>query len=75
MELQCCLCRRKPSEIQEYTDMVNESLGRLSNEAEAVLVEEGTLNPQNALFACTECYIKLGMPTAPGGWIPRNKMR
>jgi hypothetical protein len=36
---------------------------------EYVLEEEGTLNPENNHFACDECYIRLGMPTTPWGWV------
>ena len=31
---------------------------------------EGTLNRENGLFACTDCYIGMGMPSARGGWRP-----
>lgn len=34
-----------------------------------VFQEEGTFNIHNLHFACDECYIKLGTPSAPGpGW-------
>jgi hypothetical protein len=33
-----------------------------------VSAEEGTLNRENGHFACTTCYIKMGMPSSPRGW-------
>lgn len=33
-----------------------------------VQMEEGTYNPENGHFLCTDCYIAAGMPTAPQGW-------
>jgi hypothetical protein len=29
---------------------------------------EGTYNSTNGHFACTSCYVRMGMPTAAGGW-------
>lgn len=29
---------------------------------------EGTMNWENGHFACTECYIKMGMPSSRLGW-------
>jgi hypothetical protein len=34
-----------------------------------VWAEEGTLNPKNGHFLCTEDYIKAGMPSSPQGWV------
>lgn len=31
---------------------------------------EGTLDRETGLFACTECYIAIGMPSSPTGWKP-----
>lgn len=33
---------------------------------------EGTLNRENGLFACTACYIAMGMPSGPRGWTPHS---
>jgi hypothetical protein len=30
--------------------------------------EEGTFNLKNGHFACTACYINIGMPSSPRGW-------
>lgn len=37
--------------------------------AEYVRCNDGTYNPINGHFLCDSCYIKAGMPTAPGGWV------
>ena len=29
-----------------------------------VRIEEGTYNPETDTYACTDCYIAMGMPTA-----------
>lgn len=34
-----------------------------------VRTEEGTYNPANGHFVCTPCYIEIGMPSSPTGWI------
>ena len=62
----CIGCNRIPSEIEEYIEC-----GQAENMTpdQYVLQEEGTLNPENGHFLCTECYIKAGQPTAPWpGW-------
>lgn len=59
-------CMRHPEEIEEYREYSKEA-GMTPDEY--VMREEGTYNPLTRHFACTECYMKLGMPTAPGrGW-------
>jgi hypothetical protein len=59
-------CNRKPSEIDEYVDMASEES---MTPDEYVQREEGTYNRENGHFLCTECYIKHGMPSSPGGWV------
>lgn len=61
----CVGCSRAPEEISEY--VIEGRMNRMTPE-EFVLAEEGTLNPFNGHFMCTECYFKAGMPSAPGGW-------
>jgi hypothetical protein len=31
--------------------------------------EDGTYNPSTNRFACTDCYIAIGMPSSPRGWV------
>ena len=32
----------------------------------------GMGDPNNLLFTCTVCYIKIGMPSGPNGWQPED---
>ena len=56
------------AETSEQYNMVREN-ERGDKRVEYVLKEEGTLNPTNNHFACDKCYIKLGMPSSPRGWV------
>lgn len=58
-------CNRAPDEIDEYLQYAREA-GMTPDDY--VRAEEGTYNPISGHFACTDCYIRLGMPTAPSGW-------
>lgn len=31
--------------------------------------EDGTYNRSTNRFACTDCYIAIGMPSSPNGWV------
>lgn len=62
----CIGCNKHPDQIEEYQP--NETESGLNAE-DYVRQEEGTYNPFNGHFLCTDCYIKVGMPTAPGGWV------
>jgi hypothetical protein len=71
----CNGCLLEAKDIEEYVVAVEEVNGELEEgEREMtpddfVWQEEGTLNPKNGHFLCTTCYIKAGMPSAPGrGW-------
>lgn len=61
----CFNCYRTPEEINEYVEMADEynTSPRLF-----VIHEEGTYNPNNGHFCCTECYIRIGQPSSPQGW-------
>ena len=59
-------CQRGPSEIPEYVDAAKE-LGITPEEY--VEGDEGTFNRESVHFACTECYIKIGMPSGERGWV------
>lgn len=69
--LQCAVCRKEPHEIEEYIEQGKEE-GMTPRQF--VLEEEGTLNHILKLFACTVCYIKIGMPskTHPDQWTPQG---
>lgn len=63
----CVGCNNIPSQIEEYVDMA-EAAGLSPDDF--VRQEEGTYNPENGHFACTDCYIRMGQPTEPGrGWV------
>lgn len=63
----CIKCGKTPSEIEEYVEAAKDE-GMTPDEY--VRTEEGTFNPVNGHFACTDCYIDMGMPSAPGrGWV------
>ena len=61
----CIDCGKTPEELYEYSQ---EATGSQMKPSDYVWAEEGTLNPDNGHFVCTEDYIKRGMPSAPGGW-------
>lgn len=67
MKMRCVGCDRAPEDIPEY---VAAGLAEGMTPADYVYEEEGTLNTRTGLFTCTECYVKIGMPTKPGGWTP-----
>lgn len=62
VELICVGCEKYPDQIDEYVEAGRESG---MSAADYVLMEEGTLNPENGHFLCTACYIKAGMPSKP----------
>lgn len=74
-DLVCFNCHRTPEQIEEYVDeaaYINKETGSTQWTAgKYVMAEEGTLNQENGHFACTDCYIALGMPAvpAPGRWV------
>ena len=65
LEITCIGCGKAPDQIDEYTEMA--ALEEMTPE-QYVKVEEGTYNPENGHFACTSCYIRMGMPSSPRGW-------
>lgn len=60
----CIGCGRQPSEIEEYIDNPDDD----QDPNAYVRREEGTYNPVNGHFACTLCYVSMGMPSSPYGW-------
>lgn len=66
MIYRCIGCRKEPHEIAEY---VEAAADEGCTPERYVQTEEGTLNRENGHFACTECYIGMGMPSSPEGWI------
>jgi hypothetical protein len=62
----CCSCGKTPAEIGEYVELAE--VGEYASPDEAMRKEEGTYNPETNTFACTACYLKMGMPSSPRGW-------
>lgn len=64
----CQGCKKPVNQIQEYIEASAEM--EISPE-DYVKSEEGTYNPANGHFLCTDCYIKAGMPSLhhPYRWI------
>lgn len=61
-DLICVGCQRPPSQIPEYNDVAFTD----GDDPDTFVREnEGTLNVETGRFACTECYIALGMPSNP----------
>lgn len=66
----CFRCGRKASEIEEYQELAKAE-GH-ADFARLIREEEGTYNPKTNTFACTPCYIAIGMPANPyprPGWV------
>ena len=56
----CVGCNKPPSEIDEYEDFYEDE--GYESAASYVKENEGTYNPKNGHFWCTECYANAGMP-------------
>lgn len=66
MEPLCIGCGKEPWELSEYHP---ENTGENLTPEEYVKLNEGTYNYRNGHFACDRCYIMIGMPTHPNGWV------
>lgn len=58
----CIGCNKLADEIDEYIEGAKESEMTVE---QYIREEEGTYNPENGHFVCTDCYIKMGMPSKP----------
>jgi len=65
----CVGCNQRPQDLPEYVSVWELEREDYENVDEWVIVNEGTLNPENGHFLCTDCYINAGMPSSPRGWI------
>lgn len=65
MDYICIECGKKPSELSEYVYYAEQE--GITPE-QFVYENEGTFNFSNGHFLCTDCYIKVGMPSSPHGW-------
>lgn len=64
----CYRCGRRPEQIDEYVQRAADPEEGFADADAVVTQDDGTYNPRTHRFACTECYIAVGMPTAPRGW-------
>jgi hypothetical protein len=60
----CFRCGKMASQIPEYREPAKEEDITAD---EWMRENEGTYNAETNTFACTECYMAIGMPSAPGG--------
>lgn len=58
----CFVCGKTAEELEEYVECAAENEMTV---AEYVAEEEGTYNPESGNFACSDCYIAIGMPSLP----------
>ena len=65
-DIRCVGCGKRPDQIAEYVEAAHEN--EMSPTA-YVMMEEGTYNFDNGHFACTDCYIRMGMPSSRKGWV------
>lgn len=74
-EIRCNECLRTPDELVEYVDLAHEYNhqkspgGKDFTPEDMVVMEEGTYNASNGHFVCTDCYIRIGMPSSRSGWV------
>jgi hypothetical protein len=64
--MRCAYCGRTPDQIPTYVVCAEES--DMTPWA-YVKQEEGTYNHDNGHFACDDCYVEIGMPSSPTGWV------
>jgi hypothetical protein len=75
----CVGCGKAPEELSEYVmeaEMLTNELTDPQLEIDGPMTptkfvqqEEGTYNTENGHFACTACYIAMGQPSSPIGWV------
>lgn len=66
----CIGCNKHPEDIEEYSqEMIENVMGKPMSADDFVRLEEGTYNPENGHFTCTNCYVAAGMPSSPRGWV------
>lgn len=64
----CVRCGLNPRHLPEYMDAAQREGGGVTPEL-YVIYNEGTYNPTNGHFTCDNCYILLGCPSSPTGWV------
>lgn len=64
-DLICVGCQKTPDQIAEYVEAAANEPEYYEDAHDYVIKEEGTLNPENGHFLCTDCYIDAGQPSHP----------
>ena len=59
-------CQRFAHDM-EYLDSFIDN--RVETREDYIRTEEGTYNPENGHFLCDDCYMAVGQPSSPRGWI------
>jgi hypothetical protein len=68
----CFRCGKTPDELEEYVDLAIECTEFHDDDYtpdDVVRYEEGTFNSESNRFCCTMCYVAIGCPSGPTGWI------
>lgn len=60
----CMRCKKTPAELEEYVEAAEDMR---TTPDRYVRIEEGTYNPETNTYACTDCYIAMGMPRGKAG--------
>ena len=74
----CAVCRKTPEQLPEYVQAAAEDHAPdepALTPTEYVIEEEGTYNPIERAFYCTDCYIKIGQPLTHQGYASRSEYR
>jgi hypothetical protein len=65
---QCAVCGKNANQLITKAEAVD-CLGPKGTPTQ-MAKDDGTYNRRSGRFACTPCYIAIGMPTLPGyGWV------
>jgi hypothetical protein len=73
MEKSTCInCKKTPGELKEYVEEAKD-LGITPDLY--VQFNEGTYNFDKNIFACTSCYVEMGMPVGVAGNFKRGSFR
>jgi hypothetical protein len=67
----CVNCKKAPHEIEDYIDAAKD-IGLPPDLY--VQFNEGTYNFDKNIFACTQCYVLLGMPLGTAGNFKRGSL-
>jgi hypothetical protein len=67
-EPKCHYCGKPASEDAECRALARDEPDYYTGGPADVAREDGTYNRASNQYACTRCYIGIGMPSSPTGW-------